>query len=363
MSRNPNLDLIRALAIAFVLVHHLGQHLPHLPTAAHQYTSLGAHGVDLFFVLSGWLIGSLYWKERQQFGNVEVVRFWGRRWLRTIPPYLAVLPVTYVGRYLASGEPFDLRYLLFLQNYEEVLPFFLVSWSLCVEEHFYLFMPVVISSFTFLRFPVRAALPALFLVSCGAKFLDPSAHPGQGFGYADTASHLNLSGLVLGVWFSYLAIHEEALWIRIQNLCKVVVFPLFLGFLLIPLLSPSHQYYLADNYVTLFFGAVLASLTAIPSLRISRLKITYLLSISSYSIYLTHSVVLMICLHLTDKLGLYREAMCGLWTLAILAAGYLVFALVERPSIQLRDRWIPRRKKVAPQAQPADAAQARAADV
>lgn len=103
-SRNSNLDLVRALTITLILIHHIGQFLPNISSIAHRYTSLGAYGVDLFFVLSGWLIGLLYWKEKKQYGDVDLFRFWGRRWMRTIPPYLAVLPVAYGGYILVEGR-------------------------------------------------------------------------------------------------------------------------------------------------------------------------------------------------------------------------------------------------------------------
>lgn len=347
VSRNPNLDLIRASAITLVLIHHIGQFLPHLSAIAHRYTHLGAYGVDLFFVLSGWLIGSLYWQEKKQYGNLELLRFWGRRWLRTIPPYLAILPIAYGGVYITRAEPFNLNYLIFFQNYEKTMPFFLVSWSLCVEEHFYLLMPVLIALFSKLKFSLQKIIFAVFVVSFAARLLDPWASPGQSFGYAETASHLNLSGLVLGVWFSYLAVYEKHKWMIIQYISKRLFIPLLLGFLLIPFLSLPMKYYFADHYVVLLFGALLASLTGMPARKMAKSKMIYLLSITSYSIYLTHSIVLHLCMKLTDQYGLYREAVFPLWVIAILLVGYLVFAAVERPSISLRDRLIPRRKQFA----------------
>jgi peptidoglycan/LPS O-acetylase OafA/YrhL len=51
--------------------------------------------------LSGWLIGGLYWRERMEFGNVLIGRFWLRRWVRTIPPYLVALLFFYLAVYVA----------------------------------------------------------------------------------------------------------------------------------------------------------------------------------------------------------------------------------------------------------------------
>src|SRR5690349_1065400 len=79
------------------------------------------------------------WKWMQVTGDV---RFWVRRWLRTIPPYVAALAISWVAVRIARGQSFDFGYLIFVQKFYLQIPFFLVSWSLCVEEHFYLLLPL-----------------------------------------------------------------------------------------------------------------------------------------------------------------------------------------------------------------------------
>ena len=80
--RNVNLDLLRATAISMVVVYHLIQNSPVSQPKLIQVVVFGQYGVDLFFVLSGWLIGRLYWKEHARFGSVDLLRFWARRWMR-----------------------------------------------------------------------------------------------------------------------------------------------------------------------------------------------------------------------------------------------------------------------------------------
>src|SRR5437867_7301754 len=89
--RDANLDLLRATAISMVVAYHVIQMSPVPQPSLMRFAVFGQYGVDVFFVLSGWLIGRLYWKEHVRFGEVQLLRFWSRRWLRTIPPYAIAL--------------------------------------------------------------------------------------------------------------------------------------------------------------------------------------------------------------------------------------------------------------------------------
>ena len=342
-SRDRNIDLIRASAISLVLIHHIAQYLPLLSETAHRFASLGGHGVDLFFVLSGWLIGRLYWLEAQSYGSVNILRFWARRWFRTVPPYLFVLPIAFAAVHLSRGEPFQWSYLIFLQNYQEKIPFFLVSWSLCVEEHFYLFLPIVLLLIARLRVPMLIGLPVLVLLGSIARFADPAALPGEAFGYSETASHLRLQGLILGVWFAHLSVFHAPAWFAVQKWFARLLLPLSVGFLTVPYWSPWPVYYLGPTYVSLLCGSVLAALTAAPPLRIAAWRSTHYLALMSYSVYLTHSIVINVCIQLTDRAHIARELAAPIWLALILLVGFATYAIVERSALLYRDRIVPRR--------------------
>ena len=139
MQRNFSLDCFRALAIILVFTGHsiLSFGSPEL-LAPLQF---GGTGVDLFFVLSGWLIGNQLLIEKKRFGDIQITRFWIRRWMRTMPAYYAVLSVTILQLYLTKDNfTFPWPHIFFLQNYFGDLNVFFVSWSLSVEEQFYLFI-------------------------------------------------------------------------------------------------------------------------------------------------------------------------------------------------------------------------------
>lgn len=139
-----SLDGIRGLAIILVLTFHSG--LLHF----------GWMGVQLFFVLSGYLITSILWKEKMESGSLshKLKRFWVRRSLRIFPLYflyLLVLGITWLlfdfPDYYPTYAPFLFTYTV---NYTRLLPEWLGNplfthlWSLSIEEQFYLFFPLLV---------------------------------------------------------------------------------------------------------------------------------------------------------------------------------------------------------------------------
>ena len=146
----PDLDLIRATAILMVVGYHVVQWLPAKPKWLLLLTNPGQYGVNLFFALSGFLVGSLYFRERMKYGNVDKSRFILKLITRTVPIYLIALAISFLGSRIFEGEAFEWTYLIFLQNYLEKIPYFKVSWSLCVEEHFYAILPFFLTIIYFL---------------------------------------------------------------------------------------------------------------------------------------------------------------------------------------------------------------------
>ena len=148
MERSRHLDVVRGLAILLVFLHHL-------PAQAHQYIDVpyGGRGVDLFFALSGFLVGSTA-LARQREGLTPgraLTEFVLLRTGRTWPLYVLLLAAIAVGgRLIDPIATRNLRadpttWLLFLSNYRPQESLALgVLWSLAVEEHFYLLVALVI---------------------------------------------------------------------------------------------------------------------------------------------------------------------------------------------------------------------------
>jgi peptidoglycan/LPS O-acetylase OafA/YrhL len=151
------LDLLRFVAIVLVVMGHsrwiIEATFPN-PLKVLLHGS-GILGVELFFVLSGYLIGGILLKQFQKNNfslSFEAIKtFWIRRWLRTLPNYYFILLVYFIVFYLQKPDAMW-RYLFFLQNFWNAPPtFFEESWSLCIEEISYLISPLILafSAFVF----------------------------------------------------------------------------------------------------------------------------------------------------------------------------------------------------------------------
>lgn len=148
--RTYGLDVFRAVAILLVVLSH-GGFIIDLALPGFPYIRL-IDGVELFFVLSGFLIGTILIKiyersEKLQF--TDLLSFWKRRWFRTLPNYYLILIVNVwlVSSGIIKGniDNFNWKFLFFLQNFNTYFTdFFWESWSLTVEEWFYIFTPVTI---------------------------------------------------------------------------------------------------------------------------------------------------------------------------------------------------------------------------
>lgn len=350
VSRDANTDLMRATGITLVLLHHLAPVFEPLPGTSMillWMDRLGLYGVDMFFVLSGWLIGGLYWKERSRTQNVDMPRFWIRRWFRTLPPYFAAMIVFYAAVHFLDGAPFDWRYLFFLQNYDPRIPWFAASWSLCIEEHFYLGLPLVLLLLIRTRLPMIWLLLALTLISPLLRLtvdadVVTTAYDGT-FGAPRTSTHLRFDGLAIGVLLAYLHRSGHAAWPILSRLSKILIWPLLAAVLTIPTWNSVATFYLGYALVNVFCGCMLLALATSAPLAVARWRLTYWVALWSYSIYLSHTMIIRGYVEvLTDRPALWLPTEAPLLIALCLVAGYFGYILIERPSMVLRDRYFPK---------------------
>lgn len=171
-NRIAGLDLFRSVAILTVVVGH-GKPILASVGSAFPYASL-PDGVEMFFVLSGFLIGQVLMSgEWRSWG--EFMRFWERRWRRTLPNYYLFLGLNLllsVWLILPTRVAyFDLSFLVFGQNlWGGFVGFYWESWSLSVEEWFYLLFPLLLWVLPSGRWGKLGAILIFLLVPMGLRY-------------------------------------------------------------------------------------------------------------------------------------------------------------------------------------------------
>lgn len=333
-NRYQSMDTLRTLAILFVLIAHTALSAGD-PVYVRAFGLFG-FGVDLFFVLSGWLLGGQLFKEAARTGRVDIRTFWVRRWMRTLPAYYAVLAVLILQRFLTKENPeFPWQHLIFLQNYQVPLTFFPISWSLCVEEQFYL----VIAPFVAWR--VRhnpqytlALLVILLLLPAVLRLLGLYEHPDQ--------THVRLDCCIMGVLLAYIKRHFSSVW---QQLARYAPAVGLFGMLVILAVFAGKFFPESGirNPDKLSLAFIFGSWVVVANIESRyrdwlRMPAAYYLATRSYGMYLLHPEVLAVLKRLgVDQLPLALHFALVVAGSAALAE--ILYRLVEKPVMNLRERF------------------------
>lgn len=325
----PSLDGLRAVSIALVIIAHV---------ATDEFSgvrALGSLGVRVFFVISGFLITTLLIAEKERTGTIDLARFFLRRTLRIFPPYYFYIGVVAILLALGVGSAPNVRFLpalTYTTNWFSPRAGWLGhSWSLSVEEQFYLCWPFCIVLVGMVR--ARSAAIAVLLFSsavrCLIYVLTKDGLKADGF---------NFDFIAAGCLLALLEpeIRDSARW---RRLLQGFAFPaLAIVALLLHLLfvDQIRWRFLAEMVVIQPVQAVclalfLAWCVARPESAMGRVlntRILRRLGVASYSIYLWQQ------LFVGDEVVLpwYGKVACAL---AAGAAGYIV---VEKPVLALRKR-------------------------
>jgi peptidoglycan/LPS O-acetylase OafA/YrhL len=388
------LDVLRFFAIFFVLLRHV-------PGTWPWAFRFGWSGVDLFFVLSGFLVTGLLFGERRKRGRADVVRFLVRRAFKIYPSFWALVAATAVF-FAATGERPRLTQwaceLLFLQNYGPSI--WSHTWSLAVEEHFYLLLalgfagwqrradgalvaaasatpsapvaPVALASPAgfaaapagpvtalneapnpaarrALLFAGAAALATILVSRCLTVLLVPARYKLVYLG-----THVRVDGLICGALIASLY-HTDGAWLRatVRRHRRAWLGVTALGALPAFVLGLDHAFTrtLGFTFVYLFYGAVLlATLFAADAGEPAERRRPFVSALAfvgrySYGIYLWHPLAN----DLTGRLlgpalaAWPFAARLALYLAASIAPGVALSRLIEEPFLALRDRLFPRR--------------------
>ena len=355
-TRLAGLDTLRALAIALVLMSHYQGFVSHAPTFGFM-GKIGWAGVDLFFVLSGYLIGNQLLAPAARGDNLDLKTFFARRLLRTLPNYYAVLAVYLLlpdspiaGKSMAPVWQFLTFTQNFGLNYGET---FTHSWSLCIEEQFYLVFPLAVLVLVGSGRSPRLLWCALFaaigtgMTVRGMAFLDGMDAFAAPVYYS---SFSRFDELLPGVAIAMLKNFHPAAFARILRHGNAL---LVAGLAM----SAAVLYGITNDVPTAFaastfgFSLVAASFALLtcsalsPGSILNRARIPGAASLAlwSYAIYLVHKPVFMALRPELISRGIDPGA--PLTIAAVMAdgilGGWVLYRVIETPFMQLRARWYP----------------------
>jgi peptidoglycan/LPS O-acetylase OafA/YrhL len=357
------LDIIRALAIFFVVLGH-GAHLLPAKLKAFIFLLPFPDGVTVFFVLSGFLIGGILIKvlENEPPSYKTLFNFWTKRWLRTLPAYFLILILLIsLSIILVKGFSFFkvANYFIFSQNFNTPHPqFFIEAWSLAVEEWFYLLIPSIIFILTglFKVKPQKAVLATVVSVITATiifryyRYLTIPVTSEEVFGAIFRGQVVTrLDSLMFGVAGAYFYYYHPLSWIKYKSQTFVLGITTIILIGIIPQwLFPKSVFYFCNiSFIVTAFSILLV----LPFL--SQLKtgkgvwykcITYT-SLISYSMYLTHASLIMV--FIIPKISFLQSAQPAIiaarfvlyWVLTYVVS-ILMYKFVEVPFMAMRHKKI-----------------------
>lgn len=353
------LDHLRAFAIILVFFFHYYIVSDGKPEWLPNVASFGWTGVDLFFVLSGFLISSQLFLQIKKGELISFKVFFIKRFFRIIPAYLATVGIYFCIPYFREKEalPSIWRFLTFTQNFDLNLKdygTFSHCWSLCVEEHFYLFLPIIliflqtsklfsksywllIGLFLF-GFVIRIySFNYLYLPKIGEE---NSWMYWSKFIYYPTYNRLD--GLLVGVSIAGIYQFLPNLWIRLSKYGN--------HFLLLSLCILTGAYFLCEDLLTfkvsvfgfpliaLGFGfMVVGSISPTSFLYKMNSKITTFIANLSFAIYLTHKGIIITTHKLLKDFEIENNVMLLICLITCVLGAYILHLTIEKPFMKIRD--------------------------
>ena len=373
--RIPTLDGLRGIAITLVLVRHAVRPVLDEDGSLLQIGGWdlaipflnGWMGVDLFFVLSGFLITYhllIRWPET--FSLSFALRYWSKRILRTFPAFYAAVAIAMLGIIPLFAPSFDdyrftlSVHILFLQDYlgSELVPAF---WSLGVEEKFYIVCPFVLIAVNRLRLTPRiialallAFLPLLLRIVTLQSNADLINNYESFFWIARSPFHLAMDGLWVGVLCAML--YKSGLPVFRNNdrlasrMCNASLAVLIVAAFWSAWFDELRyvESAIVLNVIAIAFGGLLLSVcvgeTAISG--VLRSKTLRLMSVLAYSVYLVHLMLEPLSIAIAESLFSISHLspiqafliFLPLFLAVSLIGGAILHLTVEKPFLILKDR-------------------------
>lgn len=353
--RIKELDFLRGIAVLLVVFFHY----PLVP----YLEKTGYAGVDLFFVLSGFLISGLLFREQETFGDVKPIRFLIRRGFKIYPLFYFFILLT-LAAYYFYGEKIQIGYLFteitFTRNF--LGGFWVHTWTLCVEEHFYFTIAILMFYIKREKWmnlkKVNRAFVFFFLFSIVIELLNVYAENqiGRNYFFNEWARRVQtqhcFDSLLYGVFISYhYRFNRERLLafllrFRIPLLVISLAGALILPLYKVPFFNPFKDALLYVSYGNL----LLLLITGTARLDYFNFFVpwkwfVHLISavgVYSYSIYLFHVFIREMIMDKQESLSSLPYAFWIYFVLSI-ASAVIVSKIIEFPFLKIRDRYFPAR--------------------
>lgn len=350
VKRLIDLDFLRGVAIILVMIAHFRVPVTNnllLDSFAYFFDRVGGVGVNLFFALSGFLVGGLLLKELKRNDKVEPIRFLTRRALKIWPSLYFLLFV-----HLVTGhhpiETYFWQNLFHVQNYFGSA--IKQTWSLAVEEHFYIFLAFFISMYS--KSSTKKLLTHLFIIACLSFFLRLTAVE---LGYLDAAfrqTQYRLDSLLFGVMLAVIYIFHNDLFERVAK-CRFALF--VSSFFMCYCIWTFAENPALDRNISYLVQAVGFPLLIVQTLTSEwRIRTTAIykfiawVGIYSYGIYLWHSATLGPAEKISQLLLNNGFGLSSTWFVVMIfqfsvsiMLGFVTTLIVEWPFLRLREKFFP----------------------
>ncbi|MBY0118882.1 acyltransferase [Paenibacillus xylanexedens] len=363
MVRNVGLDFTRSIAILMVLIcHGLSFFFMNHNVIGYVYV-FGYLGVELFFVLSGFLIGSIMLKDiyhKPKWKNLY--EFCAKRWFRTFPAYFVMVIILY----FVQKDNFNMQTLFFLQNFRaEHLDFFAVSWSLSIEEWFYVLFSIFFLFLAKIRNSskksfILVVVLLLILLSVSRVYYVINYSPLWDFGVRKQIP-LRFDSMLVGVLLASIKLYYNKIYEYIPKnrfyLIANLLILFFFGVLYV-YNGIVHDTINSSFYGRTFLFVIVSISCAILLVYFEKCKINDLsqgvvkklitfLSKTSYSVYLVHFPIFMfIAGKYQSNPSILSSLFLMLLSLVVTyAIAITIFLFIETPFMQMRNKLFPNHAK------------------
>ncbi len=359
------LDVMRAVAILLVVFSHVLWIVPDAKGIIPDLLSLaGVIGVEIFFVLSGFLIGRIVIKMflQEDFNFRKVMYFWIRRWFRTLPNYYLILIVNILLMlYLGFDLPGNLwQYFIFMQNFAWEMPlFFSESWSLPIEEFAYILGPLLLYLLFFIKikmdrsklFGLVTIIIILFFTVTKViyNFVTPDSDMMFWNVNLKSVAIYRIDAIYYGMLASYFAFVNPEKWKNLSWIGFVAGVLIFFALnFIIPnqgVFIETHPFFWNVLYLPINSIALALSLPLLSELKkvpgYIEAPITFI-SVVSYSMYLLHySIILQLLKHFVPSEGLSKPEIFGyisIYIASTILLSYVLYSIYEKPMMDIRDK-------------------------